>query len=297
MHQKVIAIVGPTASGKSSLAIGLAKMLGGEIVSADSRQVYTGLDIGSGKVTKREQQRIPHHLLDVVSPMRQYTAARYIQDGQRAIRGILRRGKTPLFVGGTGFWLDTLLRGESVPNVQPNPALRKRLATLSASQLYSKLKQLDPRRAKTIDRHNPVRLIRALEIVLATKKPVPQRTTQPTYDVLWLGLRPTQKKLHRAIHQRLFQRLRQGLVAEVRGLLKNGVLAKRLIALGLEYRYVTLHLQGKLTKVEMAKQLEHAIRQYAKRQMTWFKRHQDIHWITNAQAARHAAQTFLQTGS
>lgn len=294
MLPRVIAIVGQTASGKSSLALRLAKAFDGEIVSADSRQVYRGLDIGSGKVTQQERRAIRHHLLDVASPKRTYNVAHFTQDGKRAIRDILRRKKIPIVVGGTGFWVDALLRGQSVPNVRPNPALRKRLGQLSTSRLYTKLKQLDPRRAQSIDRHNPVRLIRALEIILATKQPIPQRTTQPMYDVLWLGLRPTQKKLHRAIASRLQKRIREGLTAEVRGLLKNGVSAKRLIELGLEYRYVTLYLQGKLTKMEMVTQLQNAIQKYAKRQMTWFKRHKEVHWVASASVARVITRRFLQ---
>ncbi|MEK7570615.1 MAG: tRNA (adenosine(37)-N6)-dimethylallyltransferase MiaA [Patescibacteria group bacterium] len=296
MLLRVIAIVGPTASGKSALALRLAKKLDGEIVSADSRQVYRGLDIGSGKVTRQERRTIPHHLLDVADPKRVYSVAQFVQDGKRAIRAVHKCKKIPIVVGGTGFWLDALLRGQSLPRVAPNATLRKRLATLSTKQLFARLQRLDPERAKTIDRHNPVRLIRALEIVLATKKPVPQRTEKLAYDVLWLGLRPNQKKLYIAIRKRLLQRMRQGMVAEVRTLLKNGVPAKRLIELGLEYRFVTLYLQGALTKAAMLEQLEHAIQQYAKRQMTWFRRHKDIHWGDSYQSIWAAIKQQKRSG-
>ncbi|MEK7631532.1 MAG: tRNA (adenosine(37)-N6)-dimethylallyltransferase MiaA [Patescibacteria group bacterium] len=292
--QHVIAIIGPTASGKSSLALALAKRLHGEIISADSRQVYRGLDLGSGKVSRAEQRAVPHHLLDVADLKRTYTAAHFVRDGQRAIHTLLRHNTIPIVVGGTGFWIDALLRGQTLPAVPPNPALRKRLAKRTAAQLYAKLKRLDPRRAAVIDARNPVRLIRALEIILATGAVVPQRKNFSRYNVLWLGTRHAKKHLDRRIHLRLLQRLRRGLIAEVRGLLRKGVPAKRLVALGLEYRYVTLYLQGKMTKTAMQEQLERAIQQYAKRQMTWFKRHKDIHWISGEAHAQQIARRWLE---
>lgn len=297
MHPKIIAIIGPTASGKSGLAIRLAKTLGGEIVSADSRQVYRELDIGSGKVSKREQRSVPHHLLNVADPKRHYTVAHFVQDGHRVLRDILQRGKLPIVVGGTGFWIDALLRGQSIPAVPPNPALRKRLARLSVQKLFAKLEKLDPKRATTIDRHNPARLIRALEILHVTGKPIPQRTSAPAYDVLWLGVRIGQQKLRQRIHRRLQQRLRAGMVAETQRLLRRGVPAKRLVAFGLEYRYCTWLLQKKISRAQFEKLLEHEIQRYAKRQITWFKRYADIRWVAGAGTARRAAQRYLQVNS
>ncbi len=294
MRPRLIAIVGPTASGKSRLAIRLAKALGGEIISADSRQVYRGLDIGSGKVTRAERRAIPHHLLDVADPTRTYTAAHFVRDGNRAIKKILRQGHVPIVAGGTGFWLDALLRGLHLPEVAPHPALRKRLGHKSTTQLFALLKKLDPRRAASIDQRNPVRLIRALEIVLTSGKPIPPAKSAPAYDVLWLGLCPSAKVLTKKIHTRLHVRLRSGMVAEVRRLLARGVTAKRLIALGLEYRYVTLYLQKKLRRTEMETQLAVAIQHYAKRQMTWFKRNHEIHWTTNFAKANRTARLWLQ---
>ena len=294
MHPKIIALVGPTASGKSSLAIRLAKTLQGEIVSADSRQVYRGLDIGSGKVSKREQRGARHHLLDIANPKNRYTVAHFVRDGKHALNDILQRGKLPIVVGGTGFWIDALLRGESIPSVPPNPELRKRLAKLSVQKLYAALKKLDPRRAATIDRHNPVRLIRALEIFQTTGKPIPPRTSKTNNEILWLGVRMGKKKLHQRIHRRLQQRLRVGMVAETQRLLEQGVPAKQLIAFGLEYRYCTWLLQKKLSRAQFEKQLEREIQHYAKRQLTWFQRHKDIHWVTSAAMASRVAQKFLQ---
>jgi tRNA dimethylallyltransferase len=276
---RIIAIIGPTASGKSSLAIQVAKSIKGEIISADSRQVYKHLDIGTGKVTKAQQKLTPHHLLDVTSVRHQYTVAHFIRDARRKITDVHKREHVPIVVGGTGFWIDALLQGLKLPKVKPNPLLRKQLVQLTTTRLYPKLLQLDPFRARTIDRKNRVRLIRALEIVMVTGKPVPHIQKETHYDVLWLGLDPGRDKLRRMIRERLHARLRQGMLGEVRHLLKSGVTAKRLLDLGLEYKFVTLFLQGKLTKPEMTGQLERAINQYAKRQRTWFKRNHEIHWV------------------
>lgn len=269
---KIIVIIGPTASGKSDRAIRLAKKYNGEIVSADSRQVYRGMDIGSGKVTKREQRMAPHHLLDVASPTRNYTVVHFQRDAKRAIRDILKRGKLPIICGGTGFWIEALLIDQPFPKVPPNKTLRKKLSKLPAEKLYAILKKKDPQRARTIDRHNPVRLIRALEIIAATKKPVPAlRKNDSPYEAKIIVINPSQKILYRRIERRLKQRLRHGMIAEVRRLRANGVPDKRLVALGLEYRYVTFYLQGKLTRKEMEEKLLSEIKKYARRQMTWLR--------------------------
>ena len=170
MRKKVIVVVGPTASGKSSYAVKLARSIGGEGVSADSRQVYKGLDVGTGKITRKEMRGVPHHLLDVVSPKKVFTAHDFVERGQAAIESILNRGKTPIICGGTGFYIDALLGRMPLPNVPPNPALRARLEKKSASQLFAMLQKIDSRRAKNIDRHNPVRLVRAIEIAKALGK-------------------------------------------------------------------------------------------------------------------------------
>lgn len=294
MGQRVIAIVGQTATGKSDLGISLAREFQGAIVSADSRQVYRGLDIGSGKVSKRQRRAVPHSLLDVASPRHPYSVARYVRAAGRAIQSIQAQGRVPIVVGGTGFWIDALLFGTSIPSVPPNPLLRKRLLKQKPATLFAKLERLDPQRAKSIDRHNPVRLVRALEIVLTTKQPVPPLTTRTAYDVLWLGLRQPPGKIRRLVHVRLFRRLRAGLVAEVRHLLAQGVPAKRLLDLGLEYGFVTRYLQHDLTREEMLTQLESAIAQYAKRQRTWFSRNANIHWVTNPQQATKLVRNFLK---
>lgn len=295
-NNKLIVILGSTASGKSDLAIALARKYNGEIISTDSRQVYRGMDIGTGKVTKREQRMARHHLLDVVSPKKTYTVHHFQRDALKAIRKIQQRGKLPILCGGTGFWIETVLSDAKLPAVKPNPELRKKLARLTPAQLYVRLKKLDPARARSIDRHNPVRLIRALEIVMTTRKPVPPLSHSSPYDKLVIGVKRPASKLRKRIQKRLAARLRKGMIAEVKRLRKSGVSDTRLIDLGLEYRYVTYFLQGKIPRTEMERQLTGAIQDYAKRQMTWYRRMHKrfpIYWITKHTDAEILTKKFL----
>lgn len=282
---KIITIVGPTASGKSDLAIKLAQKFNGEIISADSRQIYKGMDIGTGKVTKREQGLIPHHLIDVANPKRVFSVAQFQKLAQRAIKDILKRNKLPIIVGGTGQYIDTLVYNFALPEVPPNYKLRAELGKQTTEQLFARLQKLDPDRAKTIDSKNKVRLIRALEIIASLGK-VPPLNTRPLplntkFEVLWLGLNP--KDLQKRIAKRLDQRFRQGMIAEVKKLRRppagGGISWQRLYDLGLEYRWIGQYLQNKITKEEMYLGLNQAINQYSKRQMTWFKRNKEIHWL------------------
>jgi tRNA dimethylallyltransferase len=296
---KLIAIVGPTASGKTSLSIALAKKFHGEIVSADSRQVYSGLNIGSGKVAKREMRGIPHHLLDIASPQKIFTVAQFQKQGRRAIQKIIAKEKLPIIVGGTGLYVDALIHSHVFPSVKPNFSLRKKLEAQSTEKLFAQLQRLDPRRAATIDHHNPRRLVRALEIIFTTKQPVPSanEVLDPSsdHDVLILGVSISEKKLRENIHRRLITRLRHGMVQEAERLHKAGVSFKRLETLGLEYRYLGRYLQGKLTKKEMETRLEKEIRRYAKRQMTWFRKNKSIRWIKTQREAEKEVRTFFKT--
>jgi len=295
-HQKIIAIVGPTSSGKTSLSITLAKKYNGAVVSADSRQVYRGMDIGTGKVTKREMRGVPHYLLDVASPKRTFSAATYRQKARKAVGAIARSGKLPIICGGTGFYVDALLSRTFLPDVKPNPTLRKKWDAMETKDLFAMLTQKDPRRAARIDPHNKRRLVRALEIIATTGKPVPLASSalETDYRILFIGLRTNPEKLRRAIHDRLLARLRHGMIAEVRRLHeKNGMSWQRLDDLGLEYRYVSRYLRGLLAKQEMIAALEMEIQHYAKRQMTWFKRNSAIHWITDKKSADPLVEKFL----
>lgn len=278
LKPKIIAVVGQTATGKSNFAVELAKKLSGEIISADSRQVYTGLNIGAGKITKKEMAGIPHHLLDIANPKRVFSVSDFKTFGEKAIQSILTKNKIPIICGGTGFYIDTLLTGALFPEVPPNEILRKKLEKLTLPKLAEKLKKLDPKRFKTIDQNNPVRLIRAIEIATALGR-VPTIKTKSSYEIFWIGLELPDEILKEKIHVRLLARMKQGMLAETKRLHQNGLSWKRMQELGLEYRFMALHLSGKISKSEMLSQLEIAIWHYAKRQKTWFKRNQDIYWI------------------
>ncbi|HRH24766.1 MAG TPA: tRNA (adenosine(37)-N6)-dimethylallyltransferase MiaA [Candidatus Paceibacterota bacterium] len=272
MKQKIIIVCGPTATGKSDYAVELAKKIDGEVISADSRQIYKGLDIGSGKITKKEMRGVPHHLLGVASPKRTFSVAQYKKLADKTIKDILSRGKTPILCGGTGFYIDAVIYDQSFPEVKADAKLRKLLSKLSLEELVKKLKNLDPKRLKTIDTKNKVRLIRAIEIA-STLGFVPKKSKRkPLYSAQWIYLDFPDEVLKQRIHARLFARIR-GITTEVTRLHKEGVSWKKLEALGLEYRYGALFLQKKLTKQEMLEGLEKAIWQYAKRQRTWFKKY------------------------
>ena len=301
--QKLIVILGPTASGKSDLAVELARRFDGEIVSADSRQVYKGMDIGSGKITRKEMVGVPHHLLDVASPKRRFTVAQYQKLAKEKIKDICRRGKLPILCGGTGLYIQSVVDDLAIPEVPPDAKLRAQMEKLNAGELFKKLKKLDPRRAKNIDCHNRRRLIRALEIVIKTGKPVPQsleirsrelsRSYLEKINILQIGITAPKNQLKTKIKKRLLKRLRQGMIAEVKKLHAGGVSWKRLEEFGLEYRYIARYLRGQIAKQEMISQLEKEINQYAKRQMTWFGRDKRIRWIKNYKEAEKLTKDFL----
>ena len=301
--KKIIVILGPTASGKSNLGVVLAREIGGEVISADSRQVYKGLDIGTGKVARDKIIRnaksyklkaksyyhrgIPHHLLDVVS-LRQltlhgaqgFTAAQFKILAEKKIEEIAQRKKVPIVVGGTGFYIDTLLGAVALPHVPPNQKLRAALNKKSTEDLFTQLKKLDPRRTKTMDKKNKVRLVRAIEIARALGKVPALKKPGQKYAVLKIGLAPDDKALKDNIRVRLLARIKKGMIGEAKKLHRQGLSWKRMEELGLEYRYLSKFLQGKITKKEMTEKLKTEIWRYAKRQRRWFKRDTDIKWFT-----------------
>jgi len=275
---KIIIILGQTATGKSDLATRIAKRLGGEIISADSRQVYKGLDIGSGKITKKEMRGVFHYLLDVTSPKRQFSAAKYKKLADNKIIKIYKTGKIPFIVGGSGFYIQTIVDGLVLPKVKPNNKLRKELEKKSAKKLFSMLKKLDKNRAKKIEKDNPRRLIRAIEIAKVLGK-TPKLKTNSEYEALQIGLKLPDKKLKNNIHKRLISRIRRGMISEVKKLHAKNISWKRLESFGLEYRFIARYLQGKIKKKEMLDELETEIWHFAKRQMRWFKRDARIKWF------------------
>jgi len=275
---KIIVILGQTSTGKSDFAVKVARKIGGEIISADSRQVYKGMDLGTGKITKKEMQGIPHHLLDVANPKKVFSVSDFKRLADKKIKEIIKRGKVPILVGGTGFYIDAVVNGNILPEVKPNTKLRTMLSKKSAEELFKTLKQLDPIRAKNIDSKNPVRLIRAIEIAKALGK-VPKVLNSSNYDVIKIGLTLPDEILKKKIYTRLLVRIKKGMLKEINNLHKQGVSWKRMNELGLEYRYGALHLQEKITKKEMIEKLNTESWHYAKRQKTWFKRDKDTIWI------------------
>lgn len=292
-----VAIVGPTSSGKSSLAIRLAKKFNGEVISADSRQIYRGLDLGTGKVTKKEMLGISHHLLSIANPRLQFTVAQYQKLAQNKIAEVTAGGKLPILCGGTGFYLRAVIDDMVLPEVPPNYRLRQGLSKKTTAELYQVLQKLDPTRAKIIDQHNPRRLIRAIEVAKALGQ-TPPLTGQPSstlsnYHWLQIGIKLNPKLLRKKITTRLKARLKAGLIGEVKKLHQTGLTYRRMNELGLEYRYVSLFLQNKINKDQLMSDLGQAIWHYAKRQNTWFKRDQRITWVGNYREAEKLVRTQL----
>lgn len=293
--QKLIVILGPTSSGKTDLSIRLAKKINGGIVSADSRQVYKGMDIGTGKVTKKEMAGIPHYLLDVASPKTRFTVSQYQKLANKAIKIIQKKGKTPILTGGTGFYIQSIIDGIIIPEVKPDWNLRKKLEVKTEAQLYKQLRKIDSNRAKTIDKNNKRRLIRALEIILKTGGPVPKlEIKKPDFDVLIIGIEKPKKQLNKLIKKRLLKRLRQGMLNEAKKLRKAGVSFKRLEEFGLEYRYMAYYLQEKMDYKTMISKLQKETEHYAKRQMTWFKKDKRTKWVNNYKQAKTLVDKFLR---
>jgi tRNA dimethylallyltransferase len=278
MKEKIIVIVGPTATGKSDLAVHIAKKIKGEIISADSRQVYKGLDIGTGKITKREMRGVPHHMLDVANPEKKFSVVKYTELAEKAIGKIITNKKIPIIVGGTGFYIQALVDGIVLPDVPPNDQLRKDLSEKSSEELLSILKKLDPIRAKDIDRSNTRRIIRSIEIAKVLGK-VPTIISNSPYNPLFIGLRLPPENLKLKIKDRLNKRLHIGMVKEVIELHKNGLSWKRMYELGLEYRYIAMHLQNIIKEKDIVDKLSSEIWHYARRQMTWFKKDTRIKWF------------------
>lgn len=285
-------ICGPTSSGKSALALKLARRFNGEIVSADSRQVYRGLDIGTSKPTAAEQKAVPHHLIDIFSPQHEFSVGEYKKLASQAIARIHQKKHLPFLVGGAGLYIDAVASGWSIPEVPPEPQLRAALEAKSFAQLFSQLRELDPETARTIDRHNKRRLIRALEVCLRTgdrfsrlrkKDPVP-------FAPLFLALAWPRAELYRRIDQTIDQMISRGLKTEVAHLLQKGLSPARLFDLGLEYRFIGEVFSGRLSERAAIQKLKTASHQYAKRQLTWFKRNKDIHWLPPDKAESEARQ-------
>ncbi len=296
---ELIAILGPTACGKTTIATALAATIGGEILSADSRQVYRRMDIGTGKDLSDyvvDGQPIPYHLIDICEPGTRYNLFEYQRDFLKAYEGIISRQRQPILCGGTGLYLEAVLRGYSLSPVPQNPELRQRLEGKSLEELTQMLVELKAQTGSNMHNQTDVdtaqRAIRAIEIEeYNLHAPTPQRHF-PQIPSIIIGISIDRENRRQRITQRLQARLNEGMVSEVKGLIDSGIAAEDLIYYGLEYKFVTEYIIGKLSYDEMFRQLEIAIHQFAKRQMTWFRgmehRGFSIHWV---EAAREPLRT------
>lgn len=295
MQRRLIVILGPTASGKSALGVKLAKKFHGVVISADSRQVYRGLDIGTAKISRREMRGVPHYLLDVTSPRSQYSVARYVRDVRRVLKNI--SPSTPIFlVGGSPFYLQAVTQPGSWSAVPPDQLLRRRLAAQSTRQLFNQLTKLNPSRAKTIDPANRRRLIRAIEISSSAPHLSAWGSGGVGAGVLKIGLPVPRRELFRRIDHHVDQRLRRGMIKEVVRLNRRGVPWSRLTGLGLEYREIVRTLRHQASAEDLPARMKTATHDFARRQMTWWKRDRSIRWVTRPAEAERLVRRFLATG-
>lgn len=291
----LVAIVGPTASGKTEVSIELAEEFHGEIVSADSRQVYRGMDVGTNKATAADRARVPHHLLDMVPPTETYTLAEFQGAARAAIAHIQDRGRLPFLVGGTGLYIQSIVDNLQIPKVPPQHELREELERLSLKDLQERFKSADPVGYANIDTQNRRRLIRAIEVSETAGQPFSslKRKGNPPYDTFMLGINRPTEVLHTRIAAQVRWRLNNGMIEEVQRLHDEGVSWDHFEAFGLEYRRVAQHIQGMLTRDELVESCMKDLRGFAKRQLTWFKRDRRIKWIETEDDAEGEVSDWL----
>lgn len=276
---KVIAVVGPTASGKTAYSIELAEKIGGEIISADSRLVYKGLDIGTAKPTVAERKGIPHYMIDIVEPEVEYSAGLYVKEARKCIDDILSRGKIPIIAGGTGLYFRILLEQYDLPEVPPNYQLREELKKLDSTELHSILRDLDSEAADKIYENDKKKLIRYIEIIKSTGKKISESRgiSEPEFDVEWIGCNFPRDILYERINKRVDMMIENGLIEETKQLLnKHGRINNLLYTIG--YQEIIAYLDGEMTLEEASALLKQNSRRYAKRQLTWFRKNENIKW-------------------
>ncbi|MCK4745265.1 tRNA (adenosine(37)-N6)-dimethylallyltransferase MiaA [Candidatus Parcubacteria bacterium] len=311
-RKKIVSILGPTAAGKTKLAVKLAYQFNGEIVSADSRQVYKGMDVGTGKDLQnyqisRESKKlktikIPYHLIDIVSPKTEFNLAKYQKLAYKAINDILSKGKVPFLAGGSGLYLQAVVDGYNLSETKPDKKLRRGLEKLSANQLFARLQKIDSAftdKLNNSDKKNSRRLIRCIESVKQKNERFKKDgLSKPKYNSLIIGLTLPKDELNKKIDQRMKKWFEQeNILGEVENLRGKGVSWKKLDEFGLEYRRVSNYLRGKIGLTEMKQLLYQDLKKFAKRQMTWFKRWEKqgakIHWIKNENEAKKLIKKFI----
>jgi len=298
-NPKIIAVVGPTASGKTAMSIALAKKFGGEIVSADSRQVYRGMDIGTAKPIAAEQAAAPHHLIDIKNPDEDYTVADYKADAIAAIKKIIAHGKFPIIVGGTGLYVKAVIENLDIPKAQANPELRAQIEQEIADEglptVFDKLVALDPEAAYIVDPKNPRRVVRALEVAQATGEPftAQRKKNDPLFNALILGLNPAPELLRERIDRRIDAMMDNGLLNEASSLIKKyGQAPVAFDAIG--YREIIAYMNGTATLEEAVSMMKLNTWHYAKRQMTWFKKDKNTRWVARLDEAIALTEDFLK---
>ena len=291
---KVIVICGPTASGKTALSIELAKKINGEIISCDSMQIYKYMDIGTAKPTLEEQKELKHHLIDFVEPNQRYSVAEYKKDAEKSIEEILSKGKTPIIVGGTGLYVDSLIYGIEYPEIELDEEYRKQLEKeieeKGLESLYNKAKEIDSKAMEKISPNDKKRIMRVLEIYIATGKTkteqeIESRTHEVKYDYKVFAIKMDREKLYERINKRVDLMVKKGLIEEVQNILKKYDKFPTAMQ-GLGYKEVVEYLDGKTTKEEMIDKIKMQTRRYAKRQITWFKKNKQTVWIENNELSK-----------
>ncbi len=296
MKKPLIILAGPTAAGKTKTSISLARAVGGEIISADSMQVYRHMDIGSAKIRPREMEGIPHHLIDVLDPEEEFHVVRFQQMAKQAAREILSRGKIPIVVGGTGFYIQALLYDIDFTENEENRACRERLAALAAKEgaaaLHQMLYQVDPKAAEDIHENNIKRVIRALEFYQLTGKRISQhneeeKKKESPYNFAYFVLSDDRDRLYQRIGLRVDKMLSEGLVEEVRALKDRGLGRNMVSMQGLGYKEILAFLDGEMSLDEAVYILKRDTRHFAKRQLTWFRRERDVIWLNQGDFGYH----------
>ncbi len=289
--KKLLAIVGPTGSGKTALGIKLAKIFSGEVVSADSRQIYLGMDIGTGKVSEDSKLKkgrgrwvvddIAIYLYDIVSPEKKFSVADHQQLAYKTIKNIQERGKLPILVGGTGLYIRAVLEGLNIPKVAPDKKLRAELESKSLTKLFRELKKADPKEAEKIDKNNPRRLVRALEVFYKTGERISDLKTRfkTDFDSLQIGLTADRDYLYEKVDKRIDEWFEKGFVEEVKNLIGQGFSKDLPSMSSLGYRQVRMYLEGKISLDEAKQRMKWEHHSYIRRQLTWFRRDPAIHWF------------------
>ena len=305
-QNKVLVVTGPTATGKTALGVELALSLGGEIVSADSMQVYKGMDIGTAKVRPEEMRGVSHHMIDIIEPKESFSVARYVKLADECIADILSRGKLPIIVGGTGLYIDALLRGTNFDEDASDPALRARLEASyeekGGEAMLRELSSFDPSRAEKLHPSDRKRVLRALEVFYLTGRTITEhdeesRLAPPRYEALKIALSyKDRQELYKRIDARADSMEKEGLFDEVRALLKSGVPEKSTAMQGIGYKEAALYIKGEISRAEAIEAIKRESRRYAKRQLTWLRRDASVRWILWEKNPDFAYARQLSTG-